>query len=121
MVKERDKVMEELNDFYAKYKGKSWKVPDKENCWSVRIMVAPYKSEGYHRVMVIIMIKGHNISVLFVNFRIFDKVRLKDMRLSNKRFLDLSAQAILARMWGVTDIIGEEVEARKYLVQLVSE
>ena len=53
MVKERDKVMEELNDFSSKYEEKSWKIPNKKYCWNARIMVAPYKSEGYHRVMVI--------------------------------------------------------------------
>ena len=30
MVKERGKVMEELNAFYTKYEGKRWKVPDKK-------------------------------------------------------------------------------------------
>ena len=64
-------------------------------------MVAPYKSEGYYRVMVKRMIIGDNISVLFVDFGTVDKERLKDMRLLHKRFLDLPAQAILARMWRV--------------------
>ena len=75
------------------------------------MMVAPYKSEGYHRVIVKRMIKGDYIGVLLVDFGTVDKVRLKDMRLLHKRFLDLPAQAILARMLGATDIIGEEVEA----------
>ena len=43
------------------------------------------------------------------------------MRLLHKRLLDLPAQAILARMWGIMDIVGKEVEAKKSLVQLVSE
>ena len=52
MVVERDRVMEELHDFYTKYEGTSWKVTDEKNCWSGRMMVAPYKSEVYHRMMV---------------------------------------------------------------------
>ena len=44
--------MEELHIFYTKWDGKSWKVPDISYCWSGRMMVAIFKSEGYHRVMV---------------------------------------------------------------------
>ena len=121
MVKERDRVMEELHDFYTKYEGKNWKVHDKKYCWSGRMMVAPYKLEGYHRVMVRRTLKNDLIIVLFVDFGTVDKVRMKDVRLLHKRFLELPAQAILARMWGVTDVIGKEVEAKKSLVQLVSE
>ena len=85
------------------------------------MMVAPYKLEGYHRVMVRKMMKNDMVCVLYVDFGTVDKVRLKDMRLLHKRFLYLPAQAILARMWGIMDIIGKEVEAKKSLVQLVSE
>ena len=121
MVEELDRLMEALNDFYTKYEGKSWKVPDKKYCWSGRMMAAPYKLEGYHRVMVKRMMKNDMVSILYVDFGTVDKVSLKDMRLLHKRFLDLPAQAILARMWGIMDIIGKEVEAKKSLVQLVSE
>ena len=121
MVEKRDRVMENMHEFYTKYEGKSWKVHDKKYCWSGRMMVAPYKLEGYHRVMVKRMMKNDMVSVLFVDFGTVDKVRLKDMRLLHKRFLDLPAQAILARMWGIMDIVGKEVEAKKSLVQLVSE
>lgn len=113
MVDERDRVMEDLHDFYTKYEGKSWKVTDKKYCWSGRMMVAPYKSEGYHRVMVRRMMKNDMVSVLFVDFGTIDKVRLKDMRLLHKRFLVLPAQAILAWMWGVKDIVGKEVTAKE--------
>merc|ERR1719376_1188279 len=82
-------------------------------------MVAPYKSEGYHRVMVRRMMKNEMVSVQFVDFGTIDKVRLKDMRLLHKRFLVLPAQAILARMWGVKDIVGKEVTAKESLVKLV--
>ena len=51
MVEERNKVMEELDHFYIKGDGKRWMVPDGEHCWPGRMMVAPYKSEGFHRVM----------------------------------------------------------------------
>ena len=44
---------------------------------------------------------------------------LKDLKLLHKRFLVLPAQAILARMWGVKDIIGKEVTAKESLVKLV--
>ena len=104
MVGERDRVMEDLHDFYTKYEGKSWKVTDKKYCWSGRMMVAPYKSEGYHRVMVRRMMKNDMVSVLFVDFGTIDKVSLKDLRLLHKRFLVLPAQAILARMWGIKNM-----------------
>merc|ERR1712179_223836 len=65
--------MEELHDFYTKYEGKSWKVTEKKYCWSGRMMVAPYKSEGYHRVMVRRMMKNDMVSVLFVDFGTIDK------------------------------------------------
>ena len=121
MVDERDRVMKELHDFYTKYEGKSWKVTDEKYCWSGRMMVAPYKSEGYHRVMVRRMMKNNMVSVLYVDFGTIEKVRLRDMRLLHKRFLDLPAQAILARMWGVKDIVGKELAAKKSLIKLVSE
>ena len=121
MIDERDRVMEELHDFYTKYEGKSWKVTDEKYCWSGRLMVAPYKSEGYHRVMVRRMMRNKMVSVQFVDFGTIDKVRLKDMRLLHKRFLELPAQAILARMWGVKDIVGKELAAKKSLKKLVSE
>ena len=85
------------------------------------MMVAPYKSEGYHRVIVRRIMKNGMVSVLNVAFGTIEKVRLRDMRLLHKRFLDLPAQAILARMWGVKDIIGKEVTAKKSLVKLVSD
>ena len=50
--------------------------------------------------MVRRMMKNEMVIVQFVDFGTIDKVRLKDMRLLHKRFLDLPAQAILARMWG---------------------
>ena len=121
MVDERDRVIEDLHDFYTKYEGKSWKVTDKKYCWSGRMMVAPYKSEGYHRVMVRRMMKNDMVCVIFVDFGTTDKVRLKDMRLLLKRFLDFPAQAILARMWGVKDIVGKELTSKKSLVNLVSD
>ena len=49
--------------------------------------------------------KNDVVSILFVDFGTM--VRLKDMRLLHKRFLDMPAQAILARMLGVKEIVGE--------------
>jgi len=121
MLDEREELMNELNIFYTKREGKSWKVPDVSYCWSGRLMAAIYKSEGYHRVIVRRVIKNDMISVLYVDYGTIDKVKLQDMRLLHKKFLYLPAQAIPARMWGVKDIAGKEVEARQRLVQLISD
>ena len=69
------------------------------------------------RVIVRRVLNYDMISVLYVDYGIIYKVKLKDMRLLHKRFLYSPAQAIPARMWGVKDLAGKEVEARKRLVQ----
>jgi len=121
MLDEREELMNELNTFYTKCKGKSWKVPDVSYCWGGRLMAAIYKSEGYHRVIVRRVLKNEMISVLYVDYGTIDKVKLNDMRLLHKKFLYLPAQAIPARMWGVKDIAGKEGEAKQRLVQLISD
>ena len=53
MVVERDRVMEELHDFYTKYEGKSWKVTDEK--YKIQIQGLPQgdgqkndeKQDGY--------------------------------------------------------------------------
>ena len=83
--------------------------------------MAPYKTEGFHMVMVKRMLKSEMVSVLYVDFGTLDKVRLKDIRLLQKRFLSLPAQAIAGRLWGVKEVEGKEVEAKRRLVELASE
>ena len=73
------------------------------------MMDAPYKTEGFHRVMVRRMLKREMVRVLYVDFGNLDKVRLKDIRLLHKRFLSLPAQAIAGRLWGVKEVEGKEV------------
>ena len=120
-VEEREKLMEEMDIFYNKGEGRRWEVPDGEYCWAGRLMAAKYKYEGFHRVMVKRMLEGNMVSVLYVDFGTVDKVKLKDVRLLHKKFLKLPAQAIEGRLWGVKEIEGMEAQAKKKLVELVSE
>ena len=85
------------------------------------MMVAPYKTEGFHRGMDKRVLKSEIVSVLYVDFGTLDKVRLKDIRLLHKRLLKLPAQAIAARMWGVKEVEGMEVQAKRRLVELATE
>ena len=73
-VEARDKVMEELNIFYTKGEGRRWVVPTSKHCWARRLMVAVYKTEGFHRVMVKRVLEGDIVSVLYFDLGTVDKV-----------------------------------------------
>ena len=82
-------------------------------------MVAVYKTEGFHRVMVKRVLEGNIVSVLYVDFGTVDKV--KGIRLLHKKFLKLPAQAIEARLWGLKEVGGNEIQVKTRLIELVRE
>ena len=91
MVRERERVIEDMYEQHTEYEVKSKKVPDEKYCWSGRMMV-------------------DTVRLLLDYFGTVDKISLKHVRLLNKSFLYLLAQTIFAKMLGVMDIIGNEIE-----------
>ena len=69
-------------------------MPTSKHCWAGRLMVAVYKTEGFHRVMVKRVLEGNIVSVLYFDLGTVDKVKVKDICLLHKKFQKLPAQAI---------------------------
>ena len=102
-IEARDKMMEDLDEFYLKSTGRKWIVPKKKFCKKGRLMAAPYKNEGYHRVRILKYLGKSTVSVFYIDFGTKHTVTLDKLRLLHKRFLDLPAQAIKVRLWGCKD------------------
>ena len=84
-------------------------------------MVAVYKTEGFHRVMVKRVLEGNIVSVLYFDLGTVDKVKVKDIRLLHKKFLKLPAQKIEANLWGLKEVGGNEIQVKTRLIELVRE
>ena len=100
---QRDKLLVDMNRFYLDGEGKDWIIPDSDFCRGKFVMAAPYADWGYHRVIIKQVLSEEMISVLYIDYGTSGKIQYKDVRLIHKKFLSLPAQAIPARLWGITE------------------
>ena len=74
-------------------------------------MAAMYQDIGYHRVLIKKILSKKRVSVLYLESGTEIDISVKNLRLLHKKFLALPAQAIKARLFGVTKIKMEELTA----------
>ena len=107
----RNCLLEDMNHFYEHDYGEEWTVPDTRYCLPGRCMAAMYQDIGYHRVLIKKILSKKRVSVLYLNSGTEIDISVKNLRLLHKKFLALPAQAIKARLFGVTEIKIEELTA----------
>ena len=83
-------------------------------------MAANYH-DRYYRVLVTGFVTENMVTVLFINIGSLAEIAIWDLRWLKKEFLSLPVQSISARLWGIREEEGLEIEARDRLQELTQD
>ena len=108
-----------MTKFYVSGAGKSgWSVPDHSH---LKSMMAANYNDRYYRVLVTGFLTENVVTVLFIDIGSSAEMAIWDLRWLKKEFLSLPVQSISARLWGIREEEGLEIEARDRLQELTQD
>ena len=112
-------LREAMTKFYVSGAGKSgWSVPDHSH---LKSMMAANYNDRYYRVLVTGFLTENVVTVLFIDIGSSAEMAIWDLRWLKKEFLSLPVQSISARLWGIREEEGLEIEARDRLQELTQD
>ena len=117
------RIMEKMDELYKSIKGDMYTIRNTKMLKPGNVLAATYKTEGYHRVMVIKVVDISVVSLFYVDYGTVENQKVKHCRFLHKNFATLPGQAIQARLWGVKPVGGGKGwgsgnKARDKLVEL---
>ena len=117
---ERTELTRNMTRFYTEGAGhirEEWGFPDTSSNY-LRIVMAAKYGTGYYRVVLSGVVSADTVNVFYIDFGNYANVNVADVRYLHKDFLDLPAQVVSARLWGVREPEGREAKARRALTRL---
>ena len=108
-----------MTKFYVSGAGKSgWSIPDQSH---IKSMMAANCHDRYYRVLVTGFQTEDVVTALYIDIGTSAEIAIRDLRWLKKEFLSLPVQSVSARLWGIREEEGCEIEARNRLQEMTQD
>ena len=115
-----EELTSEMTRFYTAGAGTEWAIPD-SNGDHLKSVMAVKLGDKFYRVTVVKVWSADVVNIFYVDYGNTEDVFATDLRLLHKDFVDLPAQAISVRLWGIQEPMGRAAESRLELKSKLSD